>query len=351
MTLVLPSIRARKLEAPDSRSQRGFHAALGTLGHPADRADVAVDYGAAVLAGEPGEFNLTELAARTRGTGSRDRFRHLLQRSSWSVESMRRALLRSALAEGIVALLVEIEPVVHINAEETEDTTGQDLISLSALGCGPPIPLGWICVEHPPAPNLDISDADRDGVLELLHGFAEDWNALDPEIEPPTLLAHDVYFGEDDVLRTELRARSLEYVFPLSADYTAAMVLAHPYEEITPGRTLAEQLDYDDPERAIRGLADSGGQPEFVVAGPGHRFVVVGPQIGLGPDAISGHRPQNRARDIAYMRPPVGSLARELRVSDLRGVAPEALCRHAYLISTLTLIAEKRFVAEKEASR
>ncbi len=351
MSLVLPSIRTRALAAPDSRSRRGFHAALGTLGHPADRADVAVDYGAAVLSGEAGEFSLTELAARAGGAGSRDRFRHLLQRSSWSATSIRRALLRSALAEGIAALLVEIEPMVHIDAEEPEDTTGQDLISLSALGNGPPIPLGWVCVEHPPAPDLDISDADREGVLEVLQGFAEDWSALDPERELPTLLAHDFYFGEDDLLRAELRARLFEYVFPLTADYTAAAFLIHPYEEVTPARTLAEQLDHDDPQRVIRELAGPGGHPEFIIAGPAHSFAVVGPQIGLGPDAISGHRPRNRAREISPMRPPVGSLARELRVSDLRGVAPEALCRHAYLISALTLIAEKRFVAVKEATQ
>lgn len=347
MSLVLPSIRARALAVPDSRSRRGFHAALGTLGHPADRADVAVDYGAAVLSGEAGEFTLTELAARARGAGSRDSFRHLLQRSSWSATSIRRALLRSALAEGIVALLIEIEPMVHIDAQELEDTAGQDLISLSALGNRPPVPLGWFCVEHPPAPRLDISDADRQGILKVLQDLAEDWSALDSEREFPPLLAHDFYFGEDDLLRAELRERSFEYVFPLTADYTGAAFLIHPYEEATPARTLVEQLDHDDPQSVIRELAGSGF-PEFIVAGAAHSFAVVAPQIGLGPDAISGHRPRNRAREISSMRPPVGSLARELRASDLRGVAPEALCRHAYLISALTLIAEKRFVAVKE---
>ncbi|HST69113.1 MAG TPA: hypothetical protein VLI94_05600 [Solirubrobacterales bacterium] len=333
------------------------------MGYSAKVADVLIDYYGAVVVSRTPEFKLSELGAVAAVGHSekrlvyRDRFRRVLQRPGISIEPMRRALLETARREGVNAILIEVDPVVDIVVKDEkiipgpEGSAGRDLVSLAAVGDGTRIPLNWICVEHPPPDHLDISDADRGGVLELIDELIADVEEISFEGGLPPLFCSPGEFGlgEDEVLRDGLGKRGMEYVFGLSADYTRVEVLAHPFESPEPDRTLAELLDPEDPDRAVREATGSGPAGEFAIARPDGSFAIARPELGLDAGSISGHRPRERAAELGSRRAPTHSLSHELRARGLQGATPGSVRRHAFVISILTLMSEKRLVTGGEA--
>jgi len=59
-----------------------------------------------------------------------------------------------------------------------------------------------------------------------------------------------------------------------------------------------------------------------------------------------GHRPRERARDLAEMRAPVPGLIESLRVAGFQHMSGKGVMRHAWLMSALSVFLRGRLVSE-----
>lgn len=340
MPTLLGDALSTRLQVPDRRERREFAAALAAMGHRLDRAETISEHVAATAAIGQGRFTLSDLG-RVLGAETlwRDRLRQLLERSRWALDPLRACLLHSALAAEIDALAIEIDVRVD------EMGRGRDLIVLLAVGDGFSIPLEWECVEYP-SPDPSVCQEVRRGVLAMVERFAAGWLAMMPEVDLPPLLAADHCFGEDRALRAELRARAITYQFALPGDYDEAATVCHPYEDTEPERTLTELFAG---EAGVRELASSvRSQAEYAVALGGRRFAISHPHIELGPGEILGHRPQRRVAELSELVPPEPGAISSLRVGEFDYPSPQALLRHAHILSVYSVFSRSRLVIGKE---
>jgi hypothetical protein len=340
MPTLLGDSQSTSLIALDRRAHREFAEVMVALGNRRDRADAIADYAAAASMIGPGRFSLSDLA---RMIGSelrhRDRFRQLLERSHWDLDPMQTALLDSAVAAEIDAFAIELD--IRID----EGGCGRDVLVLLGLGDGFSIPLQWQLVEYlPDHPNTD--EAIRAAVLGLVEHFAGGWLAALPEKTLPPLLAADHTFGEDRRLRRALRSRSVTYMLSIPADYDEAVPVRHPYEDTEPERTLAEL--FGGGEGVIELSAERRPEAEYAVALPGGRFAIAHPEIEIGPGELLGHRPQRRVTELAELVAPQPGAIKALRVADFDYPSPQALERHAYILSAYSAFIRSRFVIGKE---
>jgi hypothetical protein len=331
MTLVLGDTLSAAIFEPDGRARRRLAVALAELGHRGDRAGLMASYTAAVAGCREEPFGMPELAGLASGVGaSAERFRNLIDRARWPLEEIRRALLRSALLAGIVALCLEI----HVNARA--DGAGRDLIALVALGTGVSVPIGWAEVTHPP-PMPGVPDALRGAVVGLIEEFAISWAEIDGGSLPP-LLATDLCFGEDTRLRAELAARSVEYALPVPAEFDEAVPVSNPYESSERRRTLAELLPFGAEGPGLVELAArERREAEYLAPLSAHRRLLVHPEVELPAGAMLGHHPQLRAAALAEVRAPEPGLFSSLRVAGFPHASSEAVLRHAWLMSILSV--------------
>jgi len=327
---------------PDGRARTRFAEAMADIGNRHDRAELMGSYVAAVAACHHTSFRLLDVAdCAVWMSAPADSFRNLLDRARWSVHDVRRALLRSALLAGMLAICLEI----HINARA--DGSGRDLIALVAVGAGWSIPIGWAYVEHPPVVP-GVVDVLRGAVVNLIEELAVEWESLAPGVPLPPLLSADDCFGEDQRLRAELAARSIEYALPVPAEFDEAEPVAHPYERTEHGRTLAELLPWGpggsplllELERSDRREA------EFVAPFSPRRRLLIHPEVDLPAGALLGHRPGERARDLADLRAPIPGTIESLRVSGFQHASGQGVMRHAWLMSILSVFLRGRLVSE-----
>lgn len=330
---------------PDGRDRRRFEQMMVRLGHPIDRARAMSQYVAAVAGCEKDCFRLSDLARLPPGSVdvARDRFRHLLERATWSDEGIRRGLVRSAIDAGVLAVSVEID------VDAKEDESGRDMIALVAVGEGWSIPVGWTCIDYPP-PIPGVPDAVRRAVVNVLEDFAADWHVLQPGIAPPPIVTADHCLGEDRELRGELRARSFEYALPVYADYDEVEPVRHPYADTERERTLAELLPQRPGETpaVVELAATERSEAEYAVALPDGGYVLIHPELALPASALSGHRPQRRARELSELRAPAPRVVRNLRVTDFLHGSPKGTIRHAWLMSAYAVVIRGRFIEEEE---
>lgn len=342
MTQLLGDQLSAAIFEPDGRDRARFSTAMADLGHRQDRAELMGRYVAAVAACNHARFRLIDVAdfaSSLKAPG--DSFRNLLDRARWSAEDIRRALLRSALLAGVLAICLEI----HIDAHG--DGSGRDLIALVAVGAGWSIPIGWAHVEHPPV-LPGVVDVVRGAVLNLIEELAVEWVSLAPCTPLPPLVSADPCFGEDKRLRAELAARSIEYALPVPAEFDEAEPVSHPYEETTHSRTLAELLPWQpDGPTALLELASADRREADYVAplSPRHRLLIH-PEVELPAGALLGDHPRIRALELAELRAPEPGLIESLRVAGFHHASAQGVIRHAWLMSILSVFLRGRLAEE-----
>lgn len=344
MTVDLGDQLSAAIFEPDGRARRRLATALADLGHRSDRAELMSTYVSAVAGCPETTFGLSRLADFALDLPSPiDSFRNLLDRGRWSVEELQRALLRSAMVAGVVALCLEI----HVIARE--DGAGRDLIALVAVGAGWSIPVGWALVSHPPI-QPGVPDAVRGQVVGLIEEFTLAWASLGGGPALPPLVSADSCFGEDNRLRRELVERSIEYGLPVPAEFDEARPVTHPYESIERGRTLAELLPWEGKaadQPMVELEADDRRKAEFLAPLSERRRLFVRPEVEIPDGAMLGHHPQRRAAELAELRAPEPGLIESLRVAGFEHPSATAVIRHAWLMSILSVFLRGRLVEEE----
>lgn len=352
----------------DGLAMQQFEATMIGLGHDRRRAKAMTDYVCRVPALAGGPFGVADIATGPDGCDRKlfDRLCHMLEQAKWSWVALRRGLLASAIATGIVALTIEIRVLANFNVDSDEDPPqcgddiaarredGRDLIALVAVGDGWSTPVGWACVEHPP-PIAGHSGAIRSAVINLIEELVAEWPQLaHDEVLPPIVCAFPRFnedcFGEDWRLRAELAGRGLEYKLAAMRDYNEVKPVLHPFETTIEGRTLAELLPGDPrpPADLLELESTDRSHGEFALALPGGLFDLIHPEPVVPEGALRGDHPQHRARELAAIEIPAPTVIDGLRVADFKHRSTEGVIRHAWLVSTFSATSRGRFTVDGE---
>jgi hypothetical protein len=355
MSIPVGDARSSSLLQADGLSLRQFETTMAGLGQNRSRARVMADYAGRIPAMAGGAFGVAGIATGPEGLDKRlfERFCHMLERANWSWVSLRRGLLASAIATGIIALTIEIRVLTFFDIDSDEEREdGRDIIALVAIGEGRSTPVGWACVEHPPL-HVGHCEAIRGVTLNLIEELAGEWPELAPGEPFPPIVSADTLFGEDRDFRAGLAGRHLEYHLPLLRDYDEVLPVFHPYENTKTKRTLAELMpgDPEPPSDLLELGSTERSQGEFALALPGGRFALIHPEPVVPDGALLGHHPQIRARELVAVEAPAPTVIDGLRVADFKHASQLGVIRHAWLVSTYSATSRGRFTDDREERR
>jgi hypothetical protein len=329
-----------------------------TVGGRRDRLELMGSYVHAVSACENFPFRVTDLAevSRKRTPVTVKQLRNLLDDAAWDEGAIRRALVALIPLGSVEAFVIEYTDVIT----EPTGPTGYDIFSVTAVGQGFALPLGWRRARVPPAdppPGItapDLSEEEHRCVSELLSDLGDDYMAVGDEqpVRVPPIIALDQRFGENEKLRVDLAARAPEYLLVVGPEYDEVDLARDPHEMVRPGKTIARQFGdwpHDAPmPRPRRVLTEAGRRgAEFAVSyrnGGATRFGLARPRVVGQRGSLLGRRPEQRVRALTEVasRLPYRTSASGLRIAGFRHQPDLGWRRHALLVSAAEAVASGR---------
>ncbi|MHB8490686.1 MAG: hypothetical protein ACYDA6_00510 [Solirubrobacteraceae bacterium] len=345
---------------PLTRGETARFAGLlqATLGTRHDRDLNLAAYTAGVAAAPAGPLRLGVIAAASGGLANTKQLRHVIEHAPVDESLLRRRLVRAAPFADQLAFTIEQHVV-----EYGEERGGIDIYSVHAVGRDRTTPLGWAIEPIPPeeteAQPLGIDDVEERAVMRLLTQLGEDYDAVEPSASlsgtgPPPVILHAPSFGESQALRAGLRSTVGEYVARVSGSYTDLCLRSDPIERVEPDRQLQDYYapippGADPPPRELLDGSPSRCGREYalpIVTEGQVEYAIVRPLPMVPPGALLGTLPEQRARELANLAREIRDThaAQRLRAADLRHSRPDALRRHALLVSMLAMFRSGRLL-------
>lgn len=337
-------------ESLGAKQVEQFVAAMQSMiGGRSDRLELMGAYVRAVSACGTSPFRLPDLASASSAMSgvSVKRFRNLLDDAAWDEVALRRAIVATVPMNAIEAFVLEYAPITI----DLEGPTGFDVFSITAVGEGFAVPLGWRRARVPPcdpppgSPVRDLSEEEHRCVSELLTDLGDDYVAVGgmlPSGVPP-VIALDERFGENADLRADWTQNVPEYFLVVSSGYTDVQLAAEADELRRPGAVLAAQFgDWPEdappppPKQVLTGGGRRGAEYAVAYRSKGRtRFGIARPKVLAARGALLGRRPQTRARALAMLASdlPQQPEAWQLKVVGFRHQSDPAWLRHALLVS------------------
>jgi hypothetical protein len=328
-----------------------------TVGGRRDRLELMGSYVHAVSACENSPFRVTDVAevSRTRTPVSVKQLRNLLDDAAWDEGAVRRALVAAVPLNSVEAFVLEYTAVIT----DPSGPTGYDIFSVTAVGEGFSLPLGWRRARVPPAdppPGItapDLSEEEHRCVGELLSDLGDDYMAVGDEqlVRVPPIIALDQRFGENDQLRADLAARAPEYMLMVGPEYDEVELARDPHEVVRPGKAIARQFGdwpHDAPmPRPRQVLTEGRPGAEYAVSfrSAGETcFGLARPHVVAPRGTLLGRRPEQRSRALAELasRLPDRTSASGLRIAGFRHQPDLGWRRHALLVSAAEAVARGR---------
>jgi hypothetical protein len=322
-----------------------------TLGTRYDRDRNLAAHAAGVAAAPAGILRVGAIASACDGLANTKQLRHVIEHAPLDEALLRRLLVRAAPFAEVLAFAIEQHTVQH--GEGSDET---DIYSVHAVASDWTTPLGWVIEPIPPddddAQPVGIDDVEARAVIRLLAQMTEDYDAVEPTAGvagtgPPPVVLQSTSLGENQTLRAHLRARIGEYVAHVPGTYSDLRLRSDPIERVEPNRQLQDYFapiprGADPPPRELLDGSSSRRGREYALPLLTHEHVeyaLVRPLPLVAPGALLGTLPEQRARELGELacELPDSLAAQRLRVADFRHPCPDAVRRHALLVSMLAM--------------
>ncbi len=320
-----------------------------TLGTRHDRDTNLAAYAAGVAAAPAGLLRVGMIATASAGLANTKQLRHVIEHAPVDEALLRRRLVRAVPFAEVLAFTIEQHTVQHGAGSGETDIYGVHAVTLDRT-----TPLGWV-IEPIPPPDIDaqalgIDDVEARAVIRLLTEMTEDYDAVEPtavvaRTGPPPVILQSTSLGENQALRAYLRASIGEYVARIPGTYSDLRLRSDSIERVEPNRQLQDYYapiprGANPPPRELLDGSSSRRGREYalpLITGEPVEYALVRPLPVLAPGALLGPLPEQRARGLGELARdiPDSHAAQRLRVADLRHPCPDAIRRHALLVSML----------------